>query len=227
MRSGVLSLVLILAAVLDLHGQKTQTNKRTSSETQSYVSFCALDGVYAPLRDAPEKTLVTEIGEVQLFTGGLGDPGASFWFSRKDKTLFRFDLKDLSVPFVWVITDTAHDRVALTYSDGGAIGEFYVRIFQIKGDTVTDLSQAVEPAVADFKSRHYCQARGNNVEALKWVKGDLLLLTDVYPTGDCGPDLGHTEGYRVSVSTGQIEEHLTLQQLKRYPGVCLQNDENR
>jgi hypothetical protein len=119
--------------------------------------------------------------------------------------------------------------LALTYSDGGAIGGFHTRVFTVQGDSVTDVSKAIEPAIADFKARHFCKIRGNNVRALKWI-GDwqhLLLWTEVYPTSDCGSDLGHIEGYVVNVPSGNIEKHLTLAELKRYPGVCLENDTDR
>jgi hypothetical protein len=119
--------------------------------------------------------------------------------------------------------DQAH--IALTYSDGGAIGGFHVRVFLIDGNGVTDVSKCIDGAVADFKARHYCKTRGNNVSALRWSRGGLLILTEVYPTGDCGSDFGHLEGYLVSVPQGKILEHMTLNQLKHYPGVCLQNDD--
>lgn len=54
-----------------------------------------------------------------------------------------------------------------------------------------------------------------------------MLMTEVYPTGDCGPDLGHAEGYQVSVPGGKIERHLTLSQLKNFPGICLENEDVR
>ena len=76
---------------------------------------------------------------------------------------------------------------------------------------------------------HYCKTRGNNVTALRFI-GDarhLLLMTDVYPTGDCGADLGHTEGYVIGVPDGKIQRHLSLQELKRFPGICLENDPDR
>jgi hypothetical protein len=121
--------------------------------------------------------------------------------------------------------DGTHDRaqIALTYSDGGAIGGYHVRVFLIEGYGVRDVSKCIDDAVADFKARHYCNTRRNNVSALKWIRGSLLILTEVYPTGDCGPDLGHLEGYLASVPQGKILEHMTLNQLKHYPGVCLQN----
>ena len=137
------------------------------------------------------------------------------------------------VPWVWIALDDdvnpalghEYDYFALTYSDGGSIGGFHVRVFHLHGDAVTDISRVIDGAVADFKTRHYCKARGDNVTALKWIKGNLLLMTEVYPDSDCGPDMGHIEAYRVSVPDGKIREHLTLEQLRRYPGVCLENEE--
>jgi hypothetical protein len=73
---------------------------------------------------------------------------------------------------------------------------------------------ASERAVADFKSRHYCQARGNNVQAYRWLSSEqLLVVTSVYPTGDCGLDGGYIEGYVVRVKDGSIIRHLNLKEL--------------
>ena len=107
-------------------------------------------------------------------------------------------------------------------SDGGAIGGFHVRVFLVDGDTVKDATGAIEPAVNAFKSRHFCKTRGNNVTALKWLDDSrLMLMTEAYPTGDCGQDLGHAEAYIVAIPSGKIERHLTREQLKRFPGICL------
>ncbi len=67
------------------------------------------------------------------------------------------------------------------------------------------------------------------MRTLKWLHDSthLVLMTEVYPTGDCGPALGHIESYVVAVPNGNIEHHLTLNQLKRFPGLCLQNDQRR
>lgn len=151
--------------------------------------------------------------------------GAQFSFARQGKTALSFRLKDLYNPDIWITRDPDSHTLALQYSDGGGLGGWHVRVFQVGADdAVIDISNALDGAIRDFRSRHYCKARGNNYQALKWIKGDLLLFAEVYPTGDCGPDLGHIEGYLVSVSDGTIKEHLTLDQLRKYPGVCLQNE---
>jgi hypothetical protein len=175
------------------------------------------------------------VGSTQLFAPGTDgisirfDPDdGRFSLRRGTMTLFTFVVEDLSsdAEMLWSPDGKAF---ALNYSDGGAIGNFHVRVFSIQGDVVTETSQSIQPAVRDFKARHYCKARGNNVTALKWVQDSrrLLLMTGVYPTGDCGPDLGHTEGYVVAVPDGKIERRLTINQLKSFPGICLENDDGQ
>jgi hypothetical protein len=198
------------------------------------IAECAEDGFDAFIPEGQSSTRIAQLGDIDLEAVFLPrDDGAAFRFVRKGATILSFTSKHLAASEVWVaagrgISSTpgdGYDRIALTYSDGGAIGNFHVRVFQLEGDVVTDVSKTIEGAVADFRARHYCKPRGNNVTALKWIEGDLLLMTEVYPTGDCGPDGGHVEAYLVSVPDGKIQKHLTLEQLKSYPGVCLQNDD--
>ena len=148
-----------------------------------------------------------------------------FFVRRGTRTLFTFVVEDLSSNALILWSPDRHG-FALTYSDAGAIGEFHVRVFVIDGDTVTEAPRVIQSAVDSFKTRHYCKSRGNNISAIKWVQDSrhLLLLTAVYPSGDCGPDSGYAEGYLVAVPDGKIERHLTLDQLQTFPGVCLEND---
>jgi hypothetical protein len=228
------SLAILLALLLLCSarpGQSTTPHEKTTpadGRPRLVIGFCAGDGSYAFVPEVPAKERIAQIGALELRAAyGPGEHGATFWFAQEGKVIFSFKAKDLSAPGVWIALDKIPDpdRVAITYSDGGAIGNFHVRIFQINRGAVIDISKTVDAAVADFRSRHYCKERGNNVTALKWIKGDLLLMTEVYPTGDCGPDLGHIEAYRLSVPDGKILEHLTLEQLTNYPGVCVQNDD--
>ena len=165
----------------------------------------------------------------------LGKDGISLRLDPKDakfsvlhgaRTIFTFAVDDLSsnAEVLWSPDGKAF---ALNYSDSGAIGGFHVRLFMVNGEKITDVSHAIQPAVNAFKARHYCKSRGNNVVALKWLPNgnDLVLMTEVYPAGDCGPDLGYAEGYVVALPDGKIERHLTLSQLKDLPGICLQNEE--
>jgi hypothetical protein len=139
-----------------------------------------------------------------------------FILRRAGKELLRTPLKELSasVSVVWA-DDNKH--FAVTWSDGGAIGNFHVRAFRIDGDSVIELP-AASKAFEAFKSRHWCETRGNNVQAYRWLPDSkqLILVLSVYPTGDCGKDLGHTEGYVVDASTGDIRQHWDLKQLNRY-----------
>jgi len=132
------------------------------------------------------------------------------------KVILSTVLKDLSAS-VFVTWSSRSDWLAVTWSDGGAIGNFHTRVFHIDGNSVRE-SDAVRLAFADFRSRHWCKARGDNVQAYGWDEktGALVLVTSVYPTGDCGKDLGHMEAYLVNPTDGQIRQHMTLSEFNAY-----------
>jgi hypothetical protein len=221
----------IAAACLFLQASSSgQQAPGPKQQPRLVVAECAADGLTAVV---PWTTTKTPIAEIEDDTGNLEiqsaykhadeDDGVIFSFVRGGKTIHSFLAEDQASYDIWLAFDRKDDRLAMTYGSGESIGLFEVAVFQIHADEVTDVSASVEPAFTDFKSRHYCKARGDNVTALKWIGGDLLLMMEVYPTSDCGPDLGHVEGYRVSIPNGKIVEHLTLAELRHYPGVCLEN----
>jgi hypothetical protein len=228
------SLIAILLFLSTAQRVLPNQAKSAKSNQELLITRCLDDGIEIQLPDYPSREKIARVADVDLeAVFPTENEGATFLFVRGGKEIFRFAAKDLYSSSVWIAID--HDRaldgthdqahIALTYSDGGAIGGFHVRVFLIDGNGVRDVSKCIDSAIADFKARHYCKTRGNNVSALKWIRGSLLILTEVYPTGDCGPDLGHLEGYFVSVPQGTILDHMTLNQLKHYPGVCLQNDD--
>jgi hypothetical protein len=106
---------------------------------------------------------------------------------------------------------------AVTWSDGGAIGGFYVRVFHIDGDSVTELP-STQAAFGKFKAHHWCETRGNNIQAYDWLADSrqLVLVLSVYPTSDCGKEMGHTEAYVVDAATGNIRQHWNVKQLNSY-----------
>lgn len=139
-----------------------------------------------------------------------------FTLNRKTKMILSTDLKDLSAS-VFVVWSERNDWFAITWSDGGAIGNFHTRVFHIADNNVKEVDSA-RTAYADFRSRHWCKTRGDNLQADGWdgTSGGLVLVTSVYPTGDCGKDLGHTEAYLVQPTDGVILKHLNIRQFNEY-----------
>jgi len=139
-----------------------------------------------------------------------------FTLSREQRTIFSTRLKDLSAS-VFVVWSERNEWFAITWSDGGAVGGFHTRVFHIAGDKVSE-AEAATNAFADFRSRYWCEPRGDNVQAYGWDKstGALVLVTSVYPTGDCGKDLGHMEAYLVQPTDGAILKHLSLREFNAY-----------
>jgi len=82
---------------------------------------------------------------------------------------------------------------------------------------VTELP-AVQTAFAAFKKHHWCEARGDNVQAYQWLpdSSELVLVLSVYPTGDCGKELGHTDAYVVDAATGNVKQHWDAMRLNAF-----------
>jgi len=141
---------------------------------------------------------------------------AKFQLTKGSAVLLSTPLKDWSAS-VSVVWSKEGSSFAITWSDGGAIGNFHVRAFKINDSQVVE-EPVTKHAFHSFKARHYCIARGNNIQAYEWSSsGDkLLLVLSVYPTGDCGKDLGHMEAYWVQADNGAILQHLTLRELTGY-----------
>ena len=144
------------------------------------------------------------------------DSKGDFALLRKGQELFRTPLKDLSASVSVVWSRDSH-FFAVTWSDGGAIGNFHVRAFRVQDDAVTELP-VTRKAFASFKARHWCEERGDNIQAYRWTADSksLVLVLSVYPTGDCGAQLGHTEGFVVDALTGRIKENWNVRQLNAY-----------
>jgi hypothetical protein len=144
------------------------------------------------------------------------DDGGTFILRKGKRELLHAELKDLSasVSAVWADDEK---RFAVTWSDGGAIGGFHVRVFRIEEDRVAELP-AIDKAFAAFKSRYWCKARGDNVQAYDWLEDSrrLVLVLSVYPTGDCGKDSGHTDAYVVDAETGDVQERWGMRRLNAY-----------
>jgi len=142
--------------------------------------------------------------------------GGEFVLKHNNKELLRTELKKLlaSVSVVWAPDARSF---AITWSDGGAIGNFHVRAFRIQDDKVTELP-VVEKAFQHFKSRHWCAERGDNIQAYRWTQDShsLVLVLSVYPTSDCGKQMGHMEGYVVEAVTGRILQNWPAARLKSY-----------
>ena len=222
--------ILVLTTQYPSSGQP----KAPKTNPKLLLTECAQDGfeVWVPYSAKREK--VAQVDDLELDAGfPSSTEGPTFWFVRGKQEIFQASVDEMYSAAVWIAiehrlglsTTTNQARIAITYwGEGGPIGGALVRVFLVDGNGVKEVSRSIGAAVANFKTRHYCEARGNTVSALKWIRGNLLLLTQVYPTGDCGPDLGHMEGYLVSVPEGKILEHMKVNQLKHHPGVCLEND---
>jgi hypothetical protein len=93
----------------------------------------------------------------------------------------------------------------ISYSDGGAIGNYHVHMYRLVGNTLKK-SRIPTTVAESFKTKHWCESRGNNLFFLDWTPDSkvALLVAEVYPTGDCGKELAVYRGYVVRLRDGKI-----------------------
>jgi hypothetical protein len=93
----------------------------------------------------------------------------------------------------------------VSYSDGGATGGYHVHMYRLNGSTLTE--SKVPTLVAErFKAKHWCESRGNNLFFLAWTSNSKIafLVPEVYPTSDCGEELGLYRGYAVDTTSATV-----------------------
>lgn len=191
------------------------------------IAQCPWDGIQFSLTN---KTIVFPLeayGNLQLtarMTHPDGD-GAEFAVLRGQQPIFKKYVTDTSNPNGWLAVSDDRRSFAINTSNGGAAGGWSVSILRINDDgTVHDLSSSMKSVVKDFASHHHCAARGENQQAIRWQTNDqLLIVAEVYPTGDCGAEAGFGEGYILEASTGYIIRRLSEHSVLNLPYVRTYN----
>jgi hypothetical protein len=130
------------------------------------------------------------------------------------RLLATYPLNDLSAG-VFVKWSDDSRAVYVDWSDGGMIGGYHLRAFRIDDGVVRELPLST-PAETEFERKYPCKTRGHNVYAVRWLNGsqEMLLALEVYPTSDCGKNLGLFRGSRVRSIDGAILERYSERRLK-------------
>jgi len=134
---------------------------------------------------------------------------------RKGNELLHTTLGDMSAN-VTITCGLGCNVLAVTWSDGGASGNFHVRVFATLGGNFFE-TNTTDQAAQQFKSHHDCPTRDNNIQAYRFESSQtLLLILSVSPASDCGTESGYTEGYFVRVSDGKVLRAITGTDLNTY-----------
>ena len=127
---------------------------------------------------------------------------------RHGKTIGTIPLPDVAadIKIAWAPDS---QKLAVTYSDGGAEGLFHAHVYKLDETHVTELSKPIEVAFADFKAQYYCERRGNNIYVEGWSTDSnaLLVITGVYPTSDCGKNFGRLGAYFIDLQGNIIRRY--------------------
>lgn len=109
----------------------------------------------------------------------------------------------------------------ISYSDGGEVGGYHVRLFRLIGQTLTE-NRGPFTVAERFKAKYWCESRGNNLFFLDWTPDSKVgfFVAEVYPTGDCGKDLGLYRGYAVRLEDRQILHTFGEKETKSIEKTC-------
>jgi hypothetical protein len=106
------------------------------------------------------------------------------------------------------------------YSAGGAIGDYHVHLFRISRGKVVE-APAPRTVATDFRKKHSCASRTNNLLFLGWTadSAQALLVAEVYPTGDC-EEAGLFRGYLVDTRAAIIRDRFGEKRTERIKQAC-------
>jgi hypothetical protein len=146
-----------------------------------------------PAVSSPDKTKAVQLTKGYKFRVKVGD-----------QVISAITINDISsnVEVGW---SPDSSQFFISYSDGGLVGRYHVRLFHLIGQTLTE-NQVPSTVAESFKTKYWCPSRGNNLFYLDWTSDSKVgfFVAEVYPTGDCGKDLGVYRGYVVSLEDRRI-----------------------
>jgi hypothetical protein len=141
----------------------------------------------------------------------------------------------------FALWSTNSDLLAITSSDGGAVGSWKVYVYSVEGDAVVehnvmrrvqeDLARAFPaginpPGYSFFSGRDREQFASDsswvNVFAVRWIENPerLLILASVPPSSGYGANMGQRRGYVVEPITGRILHRCTETEFTNRDSVC-------
>lgn len=128
------------------------------------------------------------------------------------------------------------DAVAVTHSDGGALGTYHVLVYRPEDNAPVELASAVRkdlarrfPAcvgggcTAEERRRMRRSSDWVNVAAIRWMENSdrLLLMAWVPDSSGFGANLGKYNGYLVDAHTGRILNRYSQEEFqKRFRKYC-------
>ena len=206
-RVFLFSLFLLLYAL----GDCVSSQERTGTFQCHAANFFMLDDFRSGTKGINSPDHVKRVTLAKDFTFRILNAG---------KEIGRIEYKDLysNAQIIWAPDS---EKFSITYSSGGAIGNFRVHMYRIEREAVIELLKPPETAFDDFRKQYFCKIRGNNIRALGWQADSraIFLIAGVYPTSDCGEIWEQEAGYLVDMD-GSILRRFNNRQTKRIEQAC-------
>jgi hypothetical protein len=164
-------------------------------------SLACAAGLFTPLNDSYVKTVVISPDRAKhIHPNQNGSFGV--FVGQKQIRRLKYDA-EADVEIGWSPDST---QFFITYSDSGAAGGYHAHLFRISEKQQLIESNLPQIAFKDFKSQHYCTPRGDNLYFVGWSldSRQAFMVAEVYPTSDCGQEMGIAAGYLMDVVSRTI-----------------------
>jgi len=103
---------------------------------------------------------------------------------------------------------------AVTQSDGGAVGTWYVEVYRILHRRLQKID-VMKTVAAEFQKRAGgCPEKDANIAAVGWLGPKALLVVAEAPPHSSCRDMGKIRGYEVSVTNGHLIRKYNADELK-------------
>jgi hypothetical protein len=183
--------------------------------------------IFVPESLKQARTVASPDGQYRVILDGYREEGDSVSgklsvFHRKT-SLGQYDLHHLSAG-IFVKWSPDSEAFYVMWSNGGTIGGYEVRVFRVSSNEVREMFP-MALAENEFRSKHDCETRGVNFFAIKWMGASerLKIAIQVYPTSDCGKQMGFMRGYDVRLVDGavlgRLSQEMTEKAMKQCPTV--------
>ncbi len=220
MRLLSLAVGLLLAVT---HPSKSQIG------TNRTIDLCAQDGHKIEIGDLWEGKASAipagQVGELVLTLRHTKKDSADsvLAFARADKIMYESTLADFEGAYGWLTTSQDTSHFAVSWKGNATVSSTKLFTVETNGNVSEDapLVAKVEHRF-EFDARRVCSEPGINLQAIKWIDADhLLLAANSWDSFTCHANFD--EGFILEPAKHTIQRVLSGRELINLPAVCTWN----
>lgn len=201
----------------------------TQSTPNRMIDLCAQDGYKVEIDDlwSGKSSIVSagHVGDIDLRVRQVEKDSADdiLAFSRHGKLIYQTPLEAFEGPYGWLTVSEDGKHFAFSWKSNATVSRTKIFAAETNGTISEDralIAKLLVGFVAD--ARHACSDPAVNLQAIKWIDRDhLLLAANSWSSLTCQTNFD--EGFIVQPDKHLIEKRLSGKELINLPAVCTWN----